>query len=233
MAAENVCLFLKYGYCKFLEKCKYNHEQRVCENESCEIENCLLRHPRQCRYWKEFEMCKFGDYCFFSHKTIGNAKSIFEKEGLVHKIDALGKEVIDSKIKIEQLETIGILQSEKIDTLDKELKEKECKLEDINFKIREIAKTLERLEATSSSSSSFRSSSSTEKPSQSSNTLSTNPTSLASCSLMKTTVETPTCCEHRCAPGRRSYNFPNRPPDGSQCCYHKCKNNHHFITKKP
>ena len=40
----------------------------------------------------------------------------------------------------------------------------------------------------------------------------------------------PTCCTHNHIPGRGGHNVPK---DGSQCCYHRCRRNPHFLTKKP
>ena len=40
----------------------------------------------------------------------------------------------------------------------------------------------------------------------------------------------PECCNHRHVPGRGGHNVP---PDGSQCCYHRCRNNPHFLSQKP
>ena len=34
---EMVCLLNKFGYCKFLGKCKFKHEDTVCSNPTCEI----------------------------------------------------------------------------------------------------------------------------------------------------------------------------------------------------
>ena len=40
----------------------------------------------------------------------------------------------------------------------------------------------------------------------------------------------PECCKHRHIPGRGAHNVP---PDASQCCYHRCRNNRHFKAEKP
>ena len=40
----------------------------------------------------------------------------------------------------------------------------------------------------------------------------------------------PTCCNHHHVPGRGGHNVPK---DGSQCCYHRCRRNPHYLTKKP
>ena len=56
----NVCQHHKYGFCKFLDKCKYKHVKENCNDKSCEINDCVKRHPMLCRYFKEFARCKFG-----------------------------------------------------------------------------------------------------------------------------------------------------------------------------
>ena len=45
----------------------------------------------------------------------------------------------------------------------------------------------------------------------------------------------PTCCNHRHIVGRDrdGQGAHNVPQDGSQCCYHRCKNNPHFISRNP
>ena len=40
----------------------------------------------------------------------------------------------------------------------------------------------------------------------------------------------PECCKHWHIPGRGAHNVP---PDASQCCYHRCRNNRHFLAEKP
>ena len=50
----NVCQHHKYGFCKFLDKCKYKHVNENCNDKSCEINDCEKRHPMLCRYFKEF-----------------------------------------------------------------------------------------------------------------------------------------------------------------------------------
>ena len=85
MAAENVCFFNKFGYCKFLDKCRKRHELRICENGNCEIKECSYRHPKECRLWKEFRMCKFGDYCYFNHKINDDRNDAFECEVKIYR----------------------------------------------------------------------------------------------------------------------------------------------------
>ena len=81
MANGNVCLYNKFGFCKFKETCKFRHISEKCELESCKFESCDLRHPKECRFFNQYRRCKFGDYCFYKHKekeTINNFKNDVE-----------------------------------------------------------------------------------------------------------------------------------------------------------
>ena len=61
------CKYFQFGHCRFGEFCKHRHVKEVCNNENCEIVNCTLRHPKECRYIREYHRCKFGDFCNYSH----------------------------------------------------------------------------------------------------------------------------------------------------------------------
>ena len=52
MAQQNVCEYFKFGHCKHADKCRLMHVKEKCENPSCEIKNCNLRHPRTCKYYR-------------------------------------------------------------------------------------------------------------------------------------------------------------------------------------
>ena len=66
MATQNVCKFNKFGYCRYNKMCRNRHENKICENSSCEIFSCSERHPRECRYFREYNRCKFNP-CKFKH----------------------------------------------------------------------------------------------------------------------------------------------------------------------
>ena len=65
----DICLFNKFGHCKFQAKCRKRHIEKKCGKEKCEFQNCLERHPRECTYYRYFGMCKFESYCSFDHKA--------------------------------------------------------------------------------------------------------------------------------------------------------------------
>ena len=63
----SVCLFNKFGYCKFSKMCFKKHKDTECAKDMGEIKNCPLRHPKVCKYFKSEGFCKFGQYCRFKH----------------------------------------------------------------------------------------------------------------------------------------------------------------------
>ena len=74
MGDKNGCRHHKFGYCKFKNKCKSRHVKQICENLSCEIQNCDLRHPKTCKFYSEYGRCKFGEWCAYKHakKPVNN-----------------------------------------------------------------------------------------------------------------------------------------------------------------
>ena len=108
MAESNlpvVCLFNKFGFCKFSLKCRKMHTEEICD-----VRTCSLRHPKICKYFAWRGFCKFGDFCRFKHNRIDN---LTEKgENLVKENKEMEKEIIDLKngillkeLKIENLKT--------------------------------------------------------------------------------------------------------------------------------
>ena len=43
------------------------HVSEKCVKTSCDVRNCNLRHPKVCRYFRDFQFCKFGEWCCFIH----------------------------------------------------------------------------------------------------------------------------------------------------------------------
>ena len=95
MATQNVCFFNKYGFCKYSDK------KRICENSSCEIKECQLRHPRKCKYFRDLGFCKFSKWCKFSHTS--TEKSIEEKQ-FDEKLNSLEKDLKRKCEKVIELE---------------------------------------------------------------------------------------------------------------------------------
>ena len=63
MAMENICLYNKFGHCKYQETCRRQHLREICELPLCENKSCMRRHPRACKFFENYERCKFGSFC--------------------------------------------------------------------------------------------------------------------------------------------------------------------------
>ena len=104
---DAICKYNKYGHCRYGTFCKFLHEIRKCENESCDHRTCHLRHPKPCRYKKAGKICRFENFCDFDHGV-----SVIEED-----IESL-------KVKVESLEKLVNLKDMEIGLKDKEIETK-------------------------------------------------------------------------------------------------------------
>ena len=125
MAAQNICFYNKYGFCKYLEKCRKYHENEKCENQNCEIRECPLRHPKICKFYRDFGFCKFSEWCKFSHKI--NRDNSKQNDEIKH---------VEEKLQI--VETELKRNSEKVAKL-------EAEIQDMHLKIREKDETVSKI----------------------------------------------------------------------------------------
>ena len=112
---QNVCIFNKYGYCKFKYTCRKQHIQEKCSNEKCEILRCSLRHPKICRYFRDFGNCKFGEWCSFRHEIKVNKDIEDMKKTLDAKIETY-------ETRLKTLETCLAEKDVNISQLEENLK---------------------------------------------------------------------------------------------------------------
>ena len=85
-----ICKFNQFGFCKFQEKCKRNHNNFICENNKCSILECEMRHPKPCRFFHIYKRCEFGTYCRHSHIEEEKDKCI---KTLTSEIETLEKDI--------------------------------------------------------------------------------------------------------------------------------------------
>ena len=109
---QNVCRYNKFGHCKYCENCKFMHVNEECENVACEIINCNLRHPRICNYYRDYQRCKFGEWCSFKHEVNNDEESKESIKVIFERLEEL------SKIISEKDDMIKVLAA-KIDDLVK------------------------------------------------------------------------------------------------------------------
>ena len=133
---ENICLYNKFEYCKYKEKCKYRHIKENCERTGCEGGNCIQRHPRKCSYYHLYKQCKFNDYCSFKHEnnwteTVNNVRDI-------------DKRIEEFDEKIIELKEIIVKQEETIDSLKKSIDDKTKDYRDLETKVDHSLGSLEQ-----------------------------------------------------------------------------------------
>ena len=135
MAAPTICLFNKFGYCKFRERCRKHHINEICIQNTCEILSCSQRHPKICKFFRKYGRCKFSP-CAFKHEIelSGNDHEKTDKEVKVlsEKVLALENDIRNKNQEIEDLtEKISVIENklseeyidEKLDAFEKQLVE--------------------------------------------------------------------------------------------------------------
>ena len=139
MAAQIVCRFNKFGFCKFKETCRNHHIKELCEDSSCDILSCDYRHPQVCKFYRDFGRCKYSEYCFYAH---------VDKEDISEISRSLTNKINDLENKVNGKENDIIELSEKIKFL--EMKEAEQKneiydlIEKLNQKVESLLKNIEK-----------------------------------------------------------------------------------------
>ena len=76
--ATEVCLYFKFGYCRYQQTCRKLQVNELCDREGCDTTSCDKRHPKPCRYWRDYGNCKFQNYCLYGHRSYEIRKTEFE-----------------------------------------------------------------------------------------------------------------------------------------------------------
>ena len=98
----------------------------TCKQSSCGVYQCRQRHPRECKFFKEYNRCKFNP-CKFNHIT-NNSREIdieqFREDNLktVAKLNDI-EQILDEKKDLEA----------KINICDEKLKVFETKISEMEF----------------------------------------------------------------------------------------------------
>ena len=96
MEGEITCIYAKFGKCK-KEDCNYHHPRDICCDKTCEIHLCSKKHPRHCRYFWGFNLCRNEDSCKFKHSKDPNHTDVKKNEDLEKKYDNLLAQFKDLK----------------------------------------------------------------------------------------------------------------------------------------
>ena len=101
MATQNVCRYFKFGHCKFCDKCRFLHVKERCENPTCEIRSCSLRHPRKCKWQRDYGRCKYGEWCSFDHNNISDNQKSINK--ILQRLEHMSKIILEKDNMINHL----------------------------------------------------------------------------------------------------------------------------------
>ena len=122
MDRPTVCSYNKFGFCKYGVTCRKKHEERKCEKSSCEIFNCHQRHPKECRFFREFQRCKYNEYCRYEHKENSEVnKSVKSNDELETRVSDLENDLENTDKFVKMLEVKLYEKNERIQDLENKL----------------------------------------------------------------------------------------------------------------
>ena len=136
MTQAEVCFKFKFGFCKYSERCKYRHVTLVCDDYKCDVSKCEKRHPKLCRYYRDYKRCKFTVGCMYKHE---NQFEMFEK------IEKKLKEVKCNHSE-KDIQKITSDVDEKLERMENKIEFQSKQLEESNSKITGLELRLEELE---------------------------------------------------------------------------------------
>ena len=125
MEDKIVCVYSKFGKCK-KEDCKYYHPKEICCDKSCDIHNCLKKHPRFCRYFWGFNACKhdeMSENCKFYHSKDNAISGVSDFQEVIDQCNSNyeGIQILQEQINdITELDDIQELKRE-LDSTKKEM----------------------------------------------------------------------------------------------------------------
>ena len=114
---DEICLYGKFGYCKFKEECKRQHLSTECEDlDNCKsIKICKKRHPKSCKK-HVFGKCRFGESCAYKHHKPAENKDheeLKDKMAVLEKVmHAMTRKVLSLESEVEKLKKKNILNIE-------------------------------------------------------------------------------------------------------------------------
>ena len=143
MASKFICRTNKFGYCWYGEKCKNKHVNELCEKRNCEIFNCEKRHPKICKYKRDYGYCKFKEYCKFSHEKPEDIMKFIEKFEIIEK----QMKVLESRNSSEKtIDSISDIFEKKLKNLESKVDHQRKDLDTKNSQILGLEMKLDELE---------------------------------------------------------------------------------------
>ena len=130
MATPTICLFNKFGYCKYKEVCRKHHINDICSDSSCDFLTCRLRHPKLCNWYSEYGRCKFQPCAFRHEEKENDIKKILEENSKVmSKLEAVEKSLAE----LEAKEKETFVNIEKLEQVQKSVEENEKRIKEIEI----------------------------------------------------------------------------------------------------
>ena len=89
-----VCIYYKYGFCRYKEECMKKHLKQECkELKNCPDKKiCDKRHPKLCKRYVLEGSCIFGKRCNYLHKEKEMSP---DQKSLKERVEELEKVVND------------------------------------------------------------------------------------------------------------------------------------------
>ena len=134
---QAICFKNKFGYCKYSDNCRYKHVTLVCEDGQCDIQKCEKRHPKICKYFRDFRRCKFTVGCRYKHE---NQNELFEK--LKKKIENLEQNMVENANNTDtnKIEQKFKEMEMKVEKQQKEIEEKSSQIACLELRLDELEK---------------------------------------------------------------------------------------------
>ena len=123
---EEVCLYQKYGFCKYKLDCQKRHFTEECKDlERCKIkQSCDKRYPKLCKKYLLEAFCKFGQECHYQHKEKDKSEEHKLKER-IEELEKVVKENVAAESKMEnavrQMEIVVKAMTRKVLYLEEEI----------------------------------------------------------------------------------------------------------------
>ena len=128
MEAESICIYAKYGKCK-KEECSFHHPQDICCDKTCDIYNCMKKHPQYCRYFWGFNACRNEESCKFRHNKADNLTNHTD----VKKIEALEQKFDGLLSQFNHYKKVSESQDQTIAALKEQLEEQAIEIHNLSL----------------------------------------------------------------------------------------------------
>ena len=144
---EEVCLYQKYGFCKYTKMCSKRHLDQECKDlNDCKIKKiCDKRHPKICKRYVLERICVFGEKCEYLHKENEMETDQIKTKERVDKLEQIVKDRISEEKKmkhaIQELEKVLKAMSQKVILEEEVVKIKEDSKENKKNELKEPFKT--------------------------------------------------------------------------------------------